>query len=255
MHNNQYNTTMKRFFSIMMAVAMMLGFAACNSSNANEGADSKNDNSLNYDGRKVTKQLKSLPYFNKVVLDGALDVEFSQASRGGVAIKGRKSIVDNVRVKVKNQTLYLSLDEKDWFRVDHSEKADIYVSSPDLISVVMRGAGDFEAKNLLDTDTLNVELNGAGNIDFDRIVCDEAYLIVKGAGNLEVDKLTANRTKIAMLGVGNADVEFKNAGHVDCLLSGVGNIDLEGTVKSLSNNVRGTGNIDTTELMVRGSRK
>ena len=255
MHNNQYNTTMKRFFSIMMTVALMLAFTACNSSNANEDADSKNDNSLTYDGRKVTKQLKSLPYFNKVVLDGALDVEFSQASRGGVAIKGRKSIVENVKVKVKKQTLYLSLDEKDWFRVDHSEMADIYVSSPDLISLVMRGAGNFEAKNLLDTDTLNVELNGAGNIDFDRIVCDEAYLIVKGAGNLEVDKLTANRTKIAMLGVGNADVEFKNAGHVDCLLSGVGNIDLEGTVKSLSENVRGTGNIDTTELMVRGSRK
>lgn len=246
---------MKRIFSIMMALAFVFAFAACNASNAKEGLDAKNGKSISYDGRKVTKQLKSLPYFNKVVLDGALDVEFSQASRGGVAIKGRKSIVENVKVKVKNQTLYLSLDEKDWFRVDHSEKADIYVSSPDLISVVMRGAGDFEAKNLLDTDTLNVELNGAGNIDFDRIVCDEAYLVVKGAGNLEVDKLTANRTKIAMLGVGNADVEFKNAGHVDCLLSGVGNIDLEGTVKSLSNNVRGTGNIDTTELMVRGSRK
>lgn len=247
--------TMKRIFSIMMALAFVFAFAACNASNAKEGLDAKNGKSISYDGRKVTKQLKSLPYFNKIVLDGALDVEFSQASRGGVAIKGRKSIVDNVKVKVKNQTLYLSLDEKDWFRVDHSEKADIYVSSPDLISVVMRGAGDFEAKNLLDTDTLNVELNGAGNIDFDRIVCDEAYLIVKGAGNLEVDKLTANRAKIAMLGVGNADVEFKNAGHVDCLLSGVGNIDLEGTVKSLSKNVRGTGNIDTTELMVHGSRK
>ena len=247
--------TMKRIFSIMMALAFVFAFAACNASNAKEGLDAKNGKSISYDGRKVTKQLKSLPYFNKIVLDGALDVEFSQASRGGVAIKGRKSIVENVKVKVKNQTLYLSLDEKDWFRVDHSEKADIYVSSPDLISVVMRGAGDFEAKNLLDTDTLNVELNGAGNIDFDRIVCDEAYLIVKGAGNLEVDKLTANRTKIAMLGVGNADVEFVNAGHVDCLLSGVGNIDLEGTVKSLSKNVRGTGNIDTTELMVRGGRK
>ena len=247
--------TMKRIFSIMMALAFVFAFAACNASNAKEGLDAKNGKSISYDGCKVTKQLKSLPYFNKIVLDGALDVEFSQASRGGVAVKGRKSIVDNVKVKVKNQTLYLSLDEKDWFRVDRSEKADIYVSSPDLISVVMRGAGDFEAKNLLDTDTLNVELNGAGNIDFDRIVCDEAYLIVKGAGNLEVDKLTANRTKIAMLGVGNADVEFVNAGHVDCLLSGVGNIDLEGTVKSLSKNVRGTGNIDTTELMVRGSRK
>ena len=246
---------MKRIFSIMMALAFVFAFAACNASTAKEGLDAKNGKSISYDGRKVTKQLKSLPYFNKIVLDGALDVEFSQASRGGVAVKGRKSIVENVKVKVKNQTLYLSLDEKDWFRVDRSEKADIYVSSPDLISVVMRGAGDFEAKNLLDTDTLNVELNGAGNIDFDRIVCDEAYLIVKGAGNLEVDKLTANRTKIAMLGVGNADVEFKNAGHVDCLLSGVGNIDLEGTVKSLSKNVRGTGNIDTTELMVRGSRK
>lgn len=246
---------MKRIFSIMMALAFVFAFAACNASTAKEGLDAKNGKSISYDGRKVTKQLKSLPYFNKIVLDGALDVEFSQASRGGVAVKGRKSIVENVKVKVKNQTLYLSLDEKDWFRVDRSEKADIYVSSPDLISVVMRGAGDFEAKNLLDTDTLNVELNGAGNIDFDRIVCDEAYLVVKGAGNLEVDKLTANRTKIAMLGVGNADVEFKNAGHVDCLLSGVGNIDLEGTVKSLSKNVRGTGNIDTTELMVRGGRK
>ena len=79
MYNNQYNTTMKRFFSIMMTVALMFGFTACNSSNAKEDADSKNGNSLTYDGRKVTKQLKSLPYFNKVVLDGALDVEFSQA--------------------------------------------------------------------------------------------------------------------------------------------------------------------------------
>ena len=166
-----------------------------------------------------------------------------------------KKYFPNLSDKQMEQFEMLDALYRDWFRVDHSEKADIYVSSPDLISVVMRGAGDFEAKNLLDTDTLNVELNGAGNIDFDRIVCDEAYLIVKGAGNLEVDKLTANRTKIAMLGVGNADVEFVNAGHVDCLLSGVGNIDLEGTVKSLSKNVRGTGNIDTTELMVHGSRK
>ena len=44
MHNNQYNTTMKRFFSIMMAVAMMLGFAACNSSNAKVGVDSTSEN-------------------------------------------------------------------------------------------------------------------------------------------------------------------------------------------------------------------
>ena len=54
MHNNQYNTTMKRFFSIMMALAFVFAFAACNSSNAKVGVDSKNDNSLTYDGRKVT---------------------------------------------------------------------------------------------------------------------------------------------------------------------------------------------------------
>lgn len=255
MYNNQYITTMKRFFSIMIAVALMFGFAACNSNKVKGGADNNNDHSLTYDGRKVTKHLKTLPYFNKIVLEGALDVKFSQASRGGVAINGRKSIVENVKVRVKNQTLYLSLDEKDWFRLDRSEKADIYVSSPDLISVIMRGAGEFEAKNLLDTDTLNVELNGAGDIDFDRILCDEAYLVVKGAGNLEVDKLTANRTKIAMLGVGNADVKFNNAGHVDCLLKGVGNIELEGAVNSLKKSMQGTGYIDTAELMISGGRK
>ena len=104
----------------------------------------------------------------------------------------------------------------------------------------------------VDTDTLDIQLLGAGNVEFDNIVCDNAYFFLRGAGNIEVDNITSQNTEIQLMGVGEADVNFVNSGNLKCVLRGVGNIDVEGDVRTFTKSVSGTGSIDADKLRVGG---
>lgn len=229
-----------KFFSAIMAL-VAFSFMAC----ANSDKTAKIG-----DRQGVVRSLDSVPYFNKIVLDGILDVEFTQADYSGVKVEGAKEIVKNVLVKVEGKTLVLELSKKDYLRFDRSKKAKVFVSSPDILSVVLKGAGSFCSENPVDTDTLDVQLLGSGNIEFDDIVCDQASFNVRGAGNIEVDNLTAQTSNVSLLGVGNMDIHFRNSGDVTCNLQGVGTLEFDGNVRSFNVNKQGTGVIDTEELKV-----
>lgn len=233
---------MKKTIFATILVFMALAVAGC--------VENKNRKEKSISKQMITRRVDNPMYFNKVVLDGVLDVSFRQADSLGVSIKGRKNVAKNVIVKIDGETLMISLSTKDLLRFDRSEKAQVYISSPDLIGVVMKGAGSFTAHDGIDTDTLNVQLLGAGDIDFESVICDKANFNIRGAGNIEVDKLTAQSTEISLLGVGNAEIDFVNSGDVSCILKGVGNIELEGDVRSLQTSKQGTGKIDTDDLRV-----
>ena len=233
---------MKKILSVAIFALMAMAVAGC--------SDSKKSKEKVPGKQFITRRVDKPLYFNKVVLDGVLDVSFNQGDSLGVSIKGRKNVAKNVIVKIDNGTLMISLSTKDLLRFDRSEKAQVYISSPDLLSVVMKGAGSFTSHGEIDTDTLNIQLLGAGNIEFESIICDKADFNIRGAGDIEVDKLTAQSTEISLLGVGNAEIDFWNSGDVSCILGGVGNIELEGNVRSLTTSRRGTGRIDTSDLRV-----
>ena len=229
----------KKFPAFLALLAFLFLVCACGDKKTKEA-----------DRSVVARTVNGIPYFNKVVLDGILDVKYAQAEKLCVKVEGEKDIVKNVIVKVEGHTLVVSLSKKDYLRFDRSEKAKLYISSPDILSVVLKGAGCFSAEKPVDTDTLDVQLLGAGNIEFDDIVCDQATFNVRGAGNIEVDNLTARFASVSLLGVGNADIHFLNSGDVSCILNGVGSIELDGNVRSVTVNKQGTGIIDTEDLKV-----
>ena len=229
-----------KLLAILLAVVMV----SCSS-----GGKKKNNSG---DKAVASRQVKELPYFKRVVLNGAFEVCYEQSDSLNVVVRGSKEVERNVVVKVENETLDISLSNKDLLRLNRSQVASVYVSSPDLVGVVMRGAGDFEAKGTVDTDTLDIQLLGAGNVEFDNIICDNAYFFLRGAGNIEVDNITSQNTEIQLMGVGEADVNFVNSGNLKCVLRGVGNIDVEGDVRTFTKSVSGTGSIDADKLRVGG---
>lgn len=245
---------MKRLLVFLGAMLSFLSFAACNSQ--------KEMNTDAGDGHyEAERNVGKLPYFNKIVIDGVVDVVYRQGDGKSIKVKGDAKAVELVSLKVDAQTrtLHVALTGNDWniirskkkLSMNRSVDAVVYVTSPDLVGVEMHGAGDFKARGLLDTDTLRVLLHGAGDMDFDHVVCDEAYLTLRGAGDIDFDKLTARYSKLLLNGVGDIEVDFADAGHVDCQLMGVGDIDLKGNVKSLRRKVAGTGDIDTKHLKVK----
>ena len=235
---------MKRFLTIIAIVVAVLPLVACTMT--------VNGKASNKAGKNITRQVSNVSYFNKIVTTGAVDIKFVQGSKNAVTIRGTKRLVDNIAVKVddKTKTLTVSMTNKKRIVLGKNDKAEVRVTSPDLIAVDLRGAGDFESERPLDTDNLNVTISGAGDVDFKSVVCDKAYFTIRGAGDVDVDKLTAKHTDITLQGAGDVDIDFYNSGSVNCTLLGAGDIELEGNVKSLNKKSNGVGNIKTNKLRI-----
>lgn len=193
--------------------------------------------------------------FERIEVNAFCDVKFIQSDTTRVVVEGRRKDLERLSVQVKGETLHIGYDEEKTGLRNHDvggyKKIRVRVSSPNLIALNMKAAGSFEAERMLDTDTLDVLVHGAGNVEFEKVVCDVLQLQLQGAGNVEFDKLTAQHSNIRLQGVGNIDVDFENSGTANCRLDGVGNVELKGTLNQLKKEVHGVGRIDTGRLKTK----
>lgn len=290
---------MKKLFLFVFAAALVIMgcgvcMAFCSSDEFVENAE-----------QKVTVT-RNVGYFSKVESSSIADVKFVQGKTESVKIVGSKSLVDNLVVQLHGETLVLS-DKNTSLQngnavhivnyLGHKIKGDdednplvVYISSPDLTDVKQCGSGSFTAEGNLDTDALNVELVGSGDVDFGSVVCDRVSMVLrgsgdvsakklksvaadfclKGSGDFDVDEVSANAanillqgsgdleaelkgvadSKVSLLGSGDLKVGFIGCGNVDCELRGSGDVYLSGTVKTLRKRSSGSGDIHTSKLKV-----
>ena len=246
---------------------------------------------------KTVKRDVAVGYFSKVSLGGSADVKFVQGSKNSARIVGAKRLVDNLEVNVKGETLVISMKGDgggifygNFFQNGVEYGVTVYVSSPDLTDISVRGSGDFCMDSNLDTDALTVSVVGSGDVEMRKVVCDRASFMQKGSGDVKVQSvdcasavlditgsgdmdmklLKANTaemklrgsgdleaslngvtsTTASVLGSGDIDLHFTNCGNAVCNVRGSGTISLEGYLKSLKQSVTGSGDIDTDGLRV-----
>lgn len=221
--------------------------------------------------KKVTTQ-QNLKYFKRIVMSTPYNVHFVQGDKNVVKIVGPKAEVASVVLRVSGETLYIERTAKhSRMFFSSSDDVDIYVTSPDLTQLEIKGSGDFEANRRVDTDQLTVSINGSGDIDFKDVICDKLVASISGSGDIDFGKveclsasanihgsgdidfknLKANKMQFSVKGSGDVEANLNNAGSVDCEVFGSGTIKLSGMAKSLNKNVRGLGNVVTTHLQLK----
>ena len=247
---------MKKLFWIFVAV---LAVVASTSVYAFHGSDKVEE------GRKLTG-------FERIRLQGSPDIKYTQGKTWSVRVKAPKSIIKNVQTRVENKTLIVSVKSGKIFNFGSMKDNDVtvYVTSPDLIGVEVHGSGDFESKSHVDTDNLDINLKGSGDIDFYDIICDRINVSLVGSGDVDIKKvitqysnvelvgsgdvkisqLNAKDTKLELKGSGVIKVANQNCGTVSCRLVGSGDITLTGTIKQLNQTTRGSGDIHTAGLQI-----
>lgn len=200
-------------------------------------------------GREITS-VRSVHPFDHIEIKGLCDVKYKQGDSFGVKIVGNKDMVNHILTEFDGRKLSIKpTDGKMNFSLRRRKRIPVvYVTSPDLVGIRMEGAGDFEVEGLLDTDTLKVYLKGAGDVDLNRVICDEAYITLMGMGDIDIDGLTAQRSVLVLKGVGDVDINFENSGTAVCRLQGVGDIKLSGDLKNLQKTVKGTGSVNVKNL-------
>ena len=189
-----------------------------------------------------------------------------------------KKVISDIRDEEKSHvgelmTLLLSTEKKftSFLNIMGSNNGvKIYISSPNLVAVNVKGVTDFHA-NKIDTDNMLIDLSGVGESYIDTLICNNFDTQVKGTGDVEVKSLEAitakvflkgtgdvkvschkvQNTVLSLQGTGDIEANMDNCGKVNANLQGTGDITIKGNVTALEKSEHGTGDIDTDNLTVK----
>lgn len=217
------------------------------------------------------EEKRALKGFERIEQLGSVDVKYRQGKDFSVVVKAPKADIKDVMTRVEGNCLIVSMKSRMLSLGSRGDDVTVYVTSPDLIGVMLKGSGDFECKTHLDTDNLSLTLNGSGDIEFTDIICDRLDISVVGSGDAEVKKVVSRQTAISLVGSGDVKVsqqkvdqtriELKGSGDVkvhntacgtvDARLQGSGDITLSGDIAKYNVTKRGSGDVNTGQLTVR----
>ena len=251
------------YLFIAVLVTTMLGgiCLACNASNKTKRK-----------GKSVTRT-QQVGYFSSVEIVGSTDVHFVQGNSREARIVGARHLTELIDLEKSGNTLIIKMKNgKSNFFHSGSDDVTVYLSSPDLVGVTVRGSGDFEADSNIDTDNMKVSVIGSGDVDFKNIICDsfeavtkgsgdidaasidckDATLTAYGSGDIEASLKNTGKTTASVFGSGDIDLKLYNCDNVACYITGSGDIELKGNANSVHKLVKGSGDVDTSRLSVKG---
>lgn len=180
---------------------------------------------------ELSKRMVEVKPFQTISMTGGIDVEFVQGDSLSISVEAPEELQPQIKVTSDGQQL--SIIRETGNQVKHlvyvtgnsigTLPVTVYVSSPRLDGVTILGSGDFECTSTLTTDHLGVTITGSGDAEFGRVNCKTAELTVIGSGDVEIDNLTADL--------------------LEANISGSGDIEVAGDIKSIKQNVVGSGRV------------
>ncbi len=246
---------------VLLAIVSVVLLNACTFTSTNAKGDGNAD------------ERRELKGFEKIVVQGSMDVKYKQGDKCSVLVKARKSDLQSVVTRVEGNKLVVSMQGTNKvlnFGWTDGDDVTVYVTSPDLIGVEVNGSGDFKCKQHLDSDNLEVSLNGSGDIDLYDVICDRIKVSVVGSGEVKINKIISQRSDVSLVGSGEVKMnqeqvkmtllELKGSGDIklncqDCgmvesRLFGSGDITLTGHVAAHKSVKRGSGDLETDNLII-----
>ena len=239
--------TMNRKIQFLTMMAVLIGLASCTSCKVSRW----------HVETSQASETRTLRGFERIELLGSLDVKYQQADSFSVEVCAPEKYLDKVETIVEGNRLVLRMKGDGKFinfGVSDGDGVKVYVTSPDLIGVTLRGSGDFECVHLVDTDNLDITLNGSGDIKFADVICDRVNVSLVGSGDVDMREVKTLWAGVSVVGSGDVKMRFENSGKVEANITGSGDITLKGTVSNYQYNVRGSGDMHTEELKITNGK-
>jgi|GEM_PF-2583812 len=100
--------------------------------------------------------------------------------------------------------------------------------------------------------TVNLAMQGAGDVDIDTMTCESLIFIAGGASDVDLGRLTASHAQAVMEGACDADINFDNSGTARLKVNGACSVTLTGTLKDLDIDSQGASFINRSEVKILG---
>ena len=207
---------------ILYMAATVLLCSSCFHVNTNWSAGGKN--AIKGEGPVITKSF-DLKGFDQIVINGHADATFTQSDTYEVTLRAQENVFDYVDYRVEGTTLILELKDK---RSVRSTEFDVTLKAPALKGLEINGAADFDIPaGLKSDDDLRIEVNGAGDLTFNSVRCNNMTIQANGAADVDLTDLNVQKLKVDVNGAGDVIVEGE-AADADLSVNGAGDIDASG---------------------------
>ena len=189
----------------------------------------------------IITEARQVSGFNKVQLDGAGTLTIIKGDSESLQIEADDNVLPELTSDVTGNTLVLGIEEN-WLQkaVIPTQSINYVLTVTDLSDVTINGAADLNLDGF-ETDSLTIEINGAGKITVTDLTAKNFEFVINGTANSQLSG-EVNDLSIQVNGMGNVSAGSLQASSADIEINGLGN----GTIwvtDSLSVSISGGGSL------------
>jgi hypothetical protein len=187
---------------------------------------------------KSVSQTRSVENFTAVELRGAGEIVVTVGAPAALQLEGRERTLERVDTRVTGETLIIDVAKtRGWFS-DYG-RLKITIAMPELKSLESNGAGEIKITGLNGGEQ-RLRLAGAHEVKAEGTL-DRLDVEVSGAGSVDYGKVIATEAKVRVNGAGSVEVHVTEA--LDAQVNGVGAVHYGGDPKKVESNLHGLGSI------------
>jgi hypothetical protein len=203
-------------------------------------------------GSRITQHI-GLNDFDGVSLGLDATVWIAQGSESDITINAQENILDELDLRVRNNTLFITTDRCIW---DHSP-IEIFITIPEVKHLILSGAGQIVGENKFTSENIEILVSGSGSIALS-LESGRVESTITGSGDLMLEG-TANVASHRISGSGNLRAFDLKSTTAEIIVSGSGRAQVWVT-NYLAVNISGSGQVfyhgtPTMDLNISGSGK
>jgi Putative auto-transporter adhesin, head GIN domain len=189
-------------------------------------------------GPRVT-ETREVAAFDRIEVADDLEVEVVPGSGTELQVRAGEDVMDRVRTESSGGLLRLDLTDRGIvIGPDPLGDVRIRVGADGVRGLKIEGSGDVTLIGI-DEDALDLEVEGAGEIDASGKVGDLTATI-QGAGDANLAALEARTARVTVQGAGEADLHVID--ELDVTVQGAGDVSYRGDPE-ISSEIQGAGDV------------
>jgi hypothetical protein len=186
------------------------------------------------------KETRNVSGFTEIGFGIAGNLYVKTGAEFSVVLQGDRDYLSEIETIVKNGKLVIRTDA---FRFYNNEKADVYITLPDLKGLSVSGSGSAKIETGIKNESLDLSVSGSGRLIASEITTGQFHSSISGSGDIVVNGSGEIGTgDISISGSGSYSGEAVRFKNLEVGVSGSGHCNVNVT-ESLEAHISGSGNV------------
>ena len=207
---------------------------------------------------KVIKEKTILTDFSAISISGGWNAVLTQGDNFLVTIEANEESMENLRIEVKNETLYVYNGDRkfrfsDMFRSRRNNIRKVYITLPELQKITASGGSDILSQTPFSTENMKIVLSGGSDLKSLSLDCWSLDCKMSGGSDASIHLVNSENESVKITTSGGSDVSLSglSAALVEIKASGGSDLKLEGATTNLQVNASGGSDVSAFKLKTK----